>query len=42
MKKNQHMPLHVPSAGARVAEGWKGDVEETAIDITREKPNWHC
>ena len=39
VKKNQCMPLHAPSAGAKVAEGQKGDVDETATDITLEKPN---
>jgi hypothetical protein len=34
VKKDQRMPLHVPFAGAKVAEGWKGDVEETVTDIT--------
>ncbi len=33
------MTLHVASAGAKVAEGQKGDVEETATDISPEKPN---
>jgi hypothetical protein len=33
------MPLHVPSAGAEVAEGQNGDMEETATNITPEKPN---
>jgi hypothetical protein len=33
------MPLHVPCAGAKVAEGQKGDMEEKATDITPEKPN---
>jgi hypothetical protein len=35
--------LQVPSvyavAGAKLAEGWKGDVTETATDITLEKSN---
>ncbi len=39
MKKDQYMSLHAPSAGANVAEGWKGDMEETATDITPSKPN---
>jgi hypothetical protein len=39
VKKDQHMPLHAPSAGAEEAEGRKGDMEETATDITPEKPN---
>ncbi len=29
------------AAGAKVAEGWKGDVAETATDITPENPTWH-
>jgi hypothetical protein len=33
------MPLHAPSAGAKVAEGRNGNMEETATDITPEKPS---
>jgi hypothetical protein len=33
------VPLRYAPAGAKVAEGWKGDVAETATDITPEKLN---
>jgi hypothetical protein len=33
------MPLHAQFAGAEMEEGQKGDAEETATDITPEKPN---